>query len=215
MIVLLFDWGATSHRTNQPTPQPTNPPTNQPTNQPTNRPNKPSYNHGKNGWHSWCNLLQVSPYLRLNGSWHCSIESRGSHLYHNPSPPPPPPVIINQCRGSGKAFDNMTQINIAFVERVHFSPESDQECQIFFYGCRPIVSGVARAFPDRQAAHPEDRKLGRKWRNFEEKWEKLKENDERLRRCSYLADPGVRCWLWPCQCRSTCMYDVRLVLNGR
>ena len=38
-------------------------------------------------------------------------------------------------------------------------------------------------------------KWGRKWRTFEEKWEKLQENEVRLRKCSYLAHPGMRGWL--------------------
>ena len=49
------------------------------------------------------------------------------------------------------------------------------------------------------ASRPPGRpKWGRKWRKFEEKWENLQENKEGLRKCSYLAHPGVRGWLRPC-----------------
>ena len=40
-------------------------------------------------------------------------------------------------------------------------------------------SGVARAFPGGQVAHPENQLWGRKWRKFEEKWEKIQENEDR------------------------------------
>ena len=67
-------------------------------------------NHGKkNGWHTQCNLLQLSLLLTTeieNGELHGSIRSRGSRFYHNPSLPLPPPPSIN-VGGSGKASDNM------------------------------------------------------------------------------------------------------------
>ena len=34
--------------------------------------------------------------------------------------------------------------------------------------------------------------------NLRKKWEKLQENEKRLRKCSYLAHPGVTGWLQPC-----------------
>ena len=59
------------------------------------------------------------------------------------------------------------------------------------------ISGVVRAFPGGRAAHPEDQNEEENEENFEEKWEKLQENEERLRKFSYLAHPGVRGWLRP------------------
>ena len=50
-----------------------------------------------------------------NEAWHCSIESRGSRFYRNPSPP----HQIN-VGGSGKASDYTTRINIAFGEKGFF-----------------------------------------------------------------------------------------------
>ena len=55
-----------------------------------------------------------------NWAWHCSAKYKDSCLYHNPSPPP-----SNQCWGSGKASDNISQINIAARKGVTFSPKSD------------------------------------------------------------------------------------------
>ena len=63
-----------------------------------------------------------------------------------------------------------------------------------------LSSGVARAFQGgRLVNHPPGRpKWGRNLRKFEGKWEKLQENEERMRKCSYLAHPRVRGWLRPC-----------------
>ena len=64
-----------------------------------------------------------------NGACHCSVESRGSRFYHNPS--------LHRSitvGGSSKASDNITRINIALGERRPlFSPESDKVCQQFFF----------------------------------------------------------------------------------
>ena len=46
------------------------------------------------------------------------------------------------------------------------------------------------------ASHPPGRpNWGSKWKKIEEKCEKIEENEEKLRKCSYLAHPGVRGWL--------------------
>ena len=62
-----------------------------------------------------------------NGAWHCSLENRGSHFYHNPS-------LRHQINVgvSGKASDNMTLINIASGERGFF----------FFLEIRQSVSTI-------------------------------------------------------------------------
>ena len=57
------------------------------------------------------------------------------------------------------------------------------------------ISDVDRAFPSGQDQNQIEEKNKEK---NEEKWEKLQGNEERLRKCSYLAHPGVRGWLQPC-----------------
>ena len=59
------------------------------------------------------------------------------------------------------------------------------------------VNGVARAFPGGRARPPGRPTWGRKWRKFEKKWENLQENEERLKKCSKFAHPGVKGWLRP------------------
>ena len=55
----------------------------------------------------------------------------------------------------------------------------------------------SQGLPERASRPPGRLKWGRKRRKIEEKWEKLQENEERLRKSSYLAHPGVRGWLRP------------------
>ena len=45
---------------------------------------------------------------------------------------------------------------------------------------------------------------------MKKKWEKLQENEERLRKSSYLAHPGVRGWLQPC---SNLMLEILLSMK--
>ena len=48
------------------------------------------------------------------------------------------------------------------------------------------------AFPGGRAAHPEGQNEEENEEKSREKWEKLQENEERLKKSSYLARPGVR-----------------------
>ena len=75
--------------------------------------------HRKNSWHTWCNLLHPF-YLHFtteieNGTWHCSIDSRGSQFYHNSS------LLATSINvgGSGKASDN-TRDQLCIGVRGHF-----------------------------------------------------------------------------------------------
>ena len=64
-----------------------------------------------------------------------------------------------------------------------------------------IISGVARAFPGGRVAHPEDQNEEENEERLRKKKKKKKqniqENEEKLRKCSYLAHSGVRGWLRP------------------
>ena len=62
---------------------------------------------------------------------HLSIESKTSCFYHKPSLPP-----LTNVGGSGKASDNISQVNIAFQGEGSFCfPKSDKVCQHFFHDC--------------------------------------------------------------------------------
>ena len=94
-----------------------------------------SYNHRKNMLAHLMQFITTIPMLTTkieNGAWHCSFKRRGSRFYHNPSPPP----SIN-VGGSGKASDNMIQINIALEERGSLFLLNRTKCvNSFFHDCR-------------------------------------------------------------------------------
>ena len=58
---------------------------------------------------------------------YCSIRSGGSCFYHSTSP-----LLSNNIGGSGKATDNVTQINIALREKGHFFSVNLTKCVNIF-----------------------------------------------------------------------------------
>ena len=62
-----------------------------------------------------------------NDVWLCPIESRGSRLWHNPSPP----LSVNECLGIWQGFWQHVLDQHHVGRGVIFSPKSDKVCQHF------------------------------------------------------------------------------------